>query len=156
MLVYRIVHKKYSNSLQSSGLEGRWNGRGKKVIYTGGTVEIAFLESMIRRQGAGFNDNFRTMIIEIPDEVKVSHIRVSSLPPGWRDFRDYSKCQQLGNDWYDKSETAVLKVPSAVLPGTFNYILNSVHPAFRKIRILASVNLVPDPRIEEILKKYRK
>ena len=156
MLAYRIVHKKYSHSLKASGTEGRWNSKGKKVIYAGSTLEIAFLESMIRRQGTGFNDNFRTMIIEIPDAVKITVIRQSSLPKTWRDPNDVSKCQVIGDAWYEKGETAVLKVPSAVIPDAFNFVIHTEHPAFKKIRLLATTDLVPDPRIDEILKKYRK
>lgn len=156
MLAYRIVNKKYSGSLKPSGMEGRWNSKGKKVIYAGSTLELAFLESLIRRQGSGFNDNFRTMIIEIPDSVKITVVRQSSLPKNWRDSKDLSKCQSIGDAWYDKGETPVLKVPSAVIPDSFNFVFNTEHTGFKKLRLLATTDLVPDPRIDEILKKYRK
>lgn len=64
MLVYRIVHKMFSNSLFASGIRGRWNSAGNKVIYTAESIPVAFLENMVRRQGVGFNDDFNIMFVE--------------------------------------------------------------------------------------------
>ena len=79
MLVYRIVHKTYSTGLYASGLKGRWNSAGKKVIYTAESIPLAFLENMVRRQGVGFNNDFKIMIIQIPDKALISEIDVSKL-----------------------------------------------------------------------------
>jgi RES domain-containing protein len=156
MLVYRIVFRSYSKDLFAPGISGRWNGNGRKVIYTAESIPLAFLENMIRRKGIGFNKDFKIMIIEIPDVLAVTEVRTSDLEAGWRDFTDYSKCQPIGNAWYDGADTPVLKVPSAVLTDNFNYVLNATHPGYKKIVLLKTTDLVPDQRIEEILKKYPK
>lgn len=156
MLVYRIVYKTYSTRLFASGLKGRWNSAGKKVIYTAESIPLAFLENMVRRQGVGFNEDFKVMIIEIPDIVKISTINLSDLEDGWRDFKDYSKCQPVGDKWYDEGKVMVLKVPSAVLPKAFNYVINSEFSDYGMIKLVATTDLVPDERIEDILKKYPK
>ncbi|WP_298711839.1 RES family NAD+ phosphorylase [Chitinophaga sp.] len=154
MLLFRITHKKFSQELYASGIKGRWNGPGRKVIYCAESISLAFLENMIRRQGVGFNDDFKIMIIEVPDDLEITVINPGDLPAQWRDFKDYSHCQPLGNKWYDDADTAILKVPSAVLPESSNYVLNSQHPAFRRVRLIETTDLVPDERIEDILKKY--
>ena len=102
MLAYRIVYRLYSKKLLASGLAGRWNGGGRKVVYCAESIALAFLENMVRRQGVGFNKDFKTMILEIPDDLKIRKVIIKDLAPGWRDFTDYSKCQPLGNSWYDK------------------------------------------------------
>jgi RES domain-containing protein len=60
MLVYRIVHKKYTNTLFASGLAGRWNSEGKKVLYTSDSVSLAYLENMAQKKRiwvqSGFSD----------------------------------------------------------------------------------------------------
>lgn len=156
MLVYRITHKSFSKDLYATGTQGRWNGDRRKIIYSAESIPLAFLENMVRRQGVGFNDDFKIMIIEIPDSLKITIINADDLKTGWRDFRNYSICQALGNRWYDDGETPVLKVPSAVLLGAFNYVINSAHADFEKIKLIATTNLVPDERIEDILKGYSK
>lgn len=154
MLVYRIVLKAYSNSLLAPGISGRWNGDGRKVIYTAESIPLAFLENMIRRKGVGFNDDYKIMFIDIPDSLGITLVNAVDLQTGWRDFRDYSKCQSIGNAWYDKAETPVLKVPSAVLPANFNYVINTTHPDYKKITLAGTTELMPDERIEKILKEY--
>jgi RES domain-containing protein len=59
MLVYRIVFKAWSHTLFAPGVAGRWNGTGRKVIYTAASIPLAFLENMIQRKGVGFNDDFK-------------------------------------------------------------------------------------------------
>lgn len=156
MLVYRIVHALYSNTLFASGIVGRWNSVGKKVIYTAESIPLAFLENMVRRQGVGFNKDFKIMFIEIPDNTQIATIDISELEESWRDFHDYSSCQRLGDNWYNEGKALVLKVPSAILPEAFNYIINSEHRDYKLIQLVAITDLVPDERIEDILKKYPK
>ncbi len=154
MLVYRIVHKNYSDKLFASGMRGRWNSAGKKVLYCAESIPLAFLENMVRRQGVGFNDDFRIMFIEVPDTIKITRLIVTDLSAGWRNFRDYSKCQMAGDIWFDANKTAILKVPSAILPEASNYVINTTHADYKKIKLIDTTDLVPDERIEEILKKY--
>lgn len=153
MLAYRIVHKQYGKTLDASGLAGRWNGAGRKVVYCAESIALAFLENMVRRQGVGFNDDFCTMILEIPDNLKCQFVDAGELDAGWRNIRDYSKCQPFGNKWYDDAKFALLKVPSVILPESCNFVLNTLHKDFSKIKIKAITKLIPDARIEELLKK---
>lgn len=156
MLVYRLTLKAFSNTLLAPGFAGRWNGEGRKVIYAAESIALAFLESMIRRQGVGFNDDFKIMVIKIPDSLPVTTINADDLKEGWRNFREYAQCQDLGNRWFDAIQTPVLKVPLAVLPQACNFVLHTLHADFKKIKIVDVVNLVPDERIENILRKNNK
>ena len=156
MLVYRIVHKAFDSNLYASGLKGRWNSAGKKVLCTAESIPLAFLENMVRRQGVGFNADFKILIIEVPDNIKISTVNVADLGDGWRDFKDYSKCQPIGDKWYDEGKTMVLKVPSAVLPEANNYVINSEFSDYASVKLIGTTDLIPDDRIEDILKKYPK
>ena len=154
MLVYRIVHKKYSSGLFASGLKGRWNSSGKKVIYAAESIPLAFLENMVRRQGVGFNKDFKILFIDIPDSLKILTVNVSDLEDGWRDFKDYSKCQLIGDKWHDDAKTMILKVPSTVLPDSYNYVVNTEFSDYGVVKLIEATDLVPDDRIEDILKRY--
>ena len=154
MLIFRIVYKSYSNSLEASGTRGRWNAEGNKVIYCAESVALAFLENMIRRQGVGFNDDFKIMFIQIPDDTLITYIKIDELKKRWRNEDNFVQCQQLGNKWYEEGKTLLLKVPSAVLPEGFNFVINTLHKDFKKVKLIEVTDLIPDERIEEILKKY--
>jgi len=151
MIVFRIVHKAFSQSLVGSGHPGRWNKSGQKVIYAAESIALAFLESMIRRQGVGFNEDFNIMFLDIPQELTITTIEPASLSPGWDDIRNHSVSQERSSSWYASLETPVLKVPSVVLPHSFNFVINTEHKDFKKIKIIDLTPLVPDPRIETIL-----
>jgi RES domain-containing protein len=69
--------------------------------------------------------------------------------------RTLLKSQPIGNKWYDEGIFPILKVPSAVLPESYNYVLNATHPDCRKIKLLKTTDLIPDERIEDLLKKRR-
>ena len=153
MLAYRILHKKYGDPLFAPGLPGRWNSAGNKVLYTSESIALAFLESMVRRQGVGFNSDFNIACFKIPDELPVSELLIKQLSKGWNDPFDYSKSQPAADTWFKTAKTMILKVPSVALNICFNYVLNTLHPDFKQIELLEVTGMVPDPRIEQLLKR---
>lgn len=155
MVCFRIVHKKYDDPLFAPGIEGRWNRAGQKVLYCSDSVALAFLESMVRRRGLGFNHDFQIAHIGIPDSIPTQIILEKNLEKGWNNPVDYLSAQRQTNQWYDRSESLVLIVPSAVLSAGNNYVLNTMHMDFVQIKLIALTPLVPDQRIEEILKGIR-
>jgi RES domain-containing protein len=155
MLAFRILHKKYGDPLYAPGIAGRWNKAGKKVLYCSDSIPLAFMESMIRRQGIGFNQDFQIACIQIPDNFSSTKIEVGDLQKGWNNPTDYSKCQQAADGWYDSLDTLTLIVPSAALSICNNYVIHAEHPGFSKLKLLSVTPLFPDPRIEEILRKAK-
>lgn len=155
MLAFRILHKKYGDPLFTPGIEGRWNSAGKKVLYCSESIPLAFMESMIRRQGVGFNHDFQIAHIEIPGHLSFKKIEVGDLEAGWDNPNNYTKCQPLADKWYNNLESLTLIVPSATLSICSNYVINAVHPDFSSIKLVALTPLMPDVRIDEILKKAK-
>ncbi|MCG2792547.1 MAG: RES family NAD+ phosphorylase [Weeksellaceae bacterium] len=155
MLVYRIVHKKYSDSLFASGLEGRWNSEGKKVLYAAESISLAYLETMAHRKGFGFNLDFRVMIIQLPNNFSRTAVETNQLPAYWRDFRSYKECQAIGNRWFEQGSHLCLQVPSAVVPENHNVVINTYHKDFKKVKLIDTLDFVPDQRLEDIIKEYK-
>lgn len=153
MLVYRIVHKKYADTLFASGLQGRWNSEGKKVLYTSESIALAYLENMAYRRGFGFNGDFRIMLIEIPSTIPFLQIKQVDLPVNWRSFRNYEACQRIGDKWFDESDYLYMQVPSAVVPENNNIVINTLHRDCRKVKLIEVMDFHPDNRLEAILKQ---
>ncbi|NGF56218.1 RES family NAD+ phosphorylase [Parapusillimonas sp. SGNA-6] len=153
MLVYRIVHKKYSDTLFASGLAGRWNSTGKKVLYTSESVSLAYLENMAHRNGLGFNNDFRIMVIEIPSKVSFYEVKPYDLPKNWRSFRNYEECQKIGDKWFHQCEFLYMKVPSAIVSENCNIVINTLHKDYKKVKLLEVLNFYPDDRLEELIKR---
>ncbi len=110
---------------------------------------------MVRRRGLGFNHDFQIAHIEIPDSIPTQTILEKNLEKGWNNPVDYLNAQRQTNQWYDRLESLVLIVPSAVLSAGNNYVLNTMHTDFIQIKLIGLAPLIPDQRIEEILKGIR-
>jgi RES domain-containing protein len=147
MLVYRITLSKYADALVASGNEGRWNSRGLKIIYTAGSRSLACLENLVHRSGMGLNGLFSAMIIEIPDQLTITEIGQNELPEGWTNPFSSKLTRSMGDLWYRGQETAILKIPSAIIPAEHNYIINTIHPSFKKIKLLRTEPFLFDNRL---------
>ena len=148
MIVYRITKAVYADRLVASGGAARWNSRGQFVIYTAATRALACLENVVHRGNEGLLDSFRVMVIEVPDTVVVETIALEVLPANWFDYQQYNICQQLGGEWLNHSRSAVLRVPSAIIPNEWNYLLNPAHPDFSKVQLIRTEPFAFDPRIK--------
>ncbi len=153
MLVYRIGHKDYATRIEASGRDGRWTSGGRKVVYAASSFALAYLENMYYRRGAGFNDDYRTVLIYVPDDLGIMTLLEDDLPAGWRNPTNYPHSQSIGNKWYDELHYPLLKVPSAVITPEYNFLFNTLHTQFSKVRILEVANFLPDSRIDYILKQ---
>lgn len=147
MRVYRITLEKYSRSLHASGRVARWNSSGTFVIYTAGSRSLACLENLVHRSGEGLDGGFRVMTIEIPDEVRVDEIGPDDLPENWREFGQQLVTRALGDEWVGQAKAAVLKVPSAIIPDEFNYIINPAHGDFAKVSLVSALPFSFDRRL---------
>ena len=151
MEVFRITHRKWSNKLTASGLPARWNSAGVFIIYTAGSRALACLENVVHKGSVDFVIPFIVMEISFPDDLKILEISVEDLPNDWSKSGDigYRKCQPIGDNWILKSDSAVLKVPSALVPKETNYLLNPNHPDFYKIVINSEEPFIFDDRIKK-------
>ena len=152
MIVYRIVHKTLPDLLAGSGNEGRWCAAGRKVIYTSSSVSLCCLENLLRLGGSGFSSDFLTIFYEIPDDIKLEEVLVRRLKIDWRLKVNYSYCQGIGHEWIDKKEALVLKVPSAIIPDEFNYIIKTSSSDITKLKVVDQKIFLPDERLDKILK----
>ena len=150
MLVFRICLEKYAYDLIASGRSNRWNSSGNFVIYTSSNRALAFLENVVHRSSEGLSSLFKVMEIQIDDSVQITEIPLKSLPENWHKKASYSLCQKIGDEWYREGKTAVLEVPSSIIPKEKVYIINTRHPDFlnNKIRLISSEDFVFSPRIK--------
>ena len=147
MEVFRITKKKYADKLFAPGVAGRWNEKGEEVIYVASSRSLACLENMVHKSGRGGTDTYRTMVIYIPDTLAIEQVNIQDLPENWNQIPLCKECQKKGSKWYKSKKTAVLKVPSAVIPDEFNYVINVWHPEFNQIKLVDSLPFIFDKRL---------
>ncbi len=148
MIVYRISHTRWATKLSASGNSARWNSKGKMVIYAASSRALACLENVVHRSGEGLESTFKVMLIDIPKRLTISEIKLKDLPKNWFEYENIGICQSIGDKWMDEAKSAVLKVPSAIIPNEFNYVLNTNHPTFKSIKLVGTEPFKFDPRIK--------
>jgi RES domain-containing protein len=119
---------------------GRWNSRGRPAVYTAGTQSLAALE--ILAHAAALGDAYVVVRIEIPDGVLIEGIPVSELS-SWAT----ETTRSMGDAWLTRQTSAVLRVPSIVVPVEFNFVLNPAHQDFHRLVIADPEPFRFDPRL---------
>jgi RES domain-containing protein len=146
MIVYRITHQQYADSLTASGVCGRWNDPGQFVIYTSENRSLACLENLVHRSGRGLHGLYRIMEISVPDDAPNTHILPTQLHDRWRNAQE-NHCRNIGSPWYKANKELYLKVPSALVPQEFNLMVNTRHPLFSKVTLLQTEAFLFDERV---------
>lgn len=131
MEVFRIAMARRASELIASGAANRWNRDGQYVIYTASSGSLATLELVVHSSAIRPKTTYRLMIIRLDDDERLyREIKTASLPGDWRLRIAYPALQAIGSEWYTARDSLVLKVPSAVIPREYNYIINTQHPDF--------------------------
>lgn len=134
--VWRITKKKHvKTALTGEGARlygGRWNSKGKSVIYTSESRALAVVEMLVHLDNPSPLPSYVVLEVQI-DETLVQEIDRAALPNNWRAEPPPKCIRSIGDEWIDARPSAVLRVPSAVIEGDFNYLLNPAHRDFPKL-----------------------
>lgn len=124
------------------------------MLYTAGSAALACLENLAHRSGVDLSiANFSIITLEIPDSLRIEHITEAALTkehPKWFKTRNYALTQEIGNGWIEQGDSAILKVPSAIIQTEHNYLVNIGHPDAGKIGIASSEPFQFDQRLFSI------
>jgi RES domain-containing protein len=150
MQVYRLTKKSFSTSLSGTGAAkagGRWNSKGTEIIYTSESRSLSMLEKYIHLPPGIIPKDFVMMNIDIPEETSMKCIDVKTLATDWKDDFQIPNVRKIGDDFITKNSVCILKVPSALVPGDHNYLINPAHPDFANIRIVSIDEFPFDDRL---------
>jgi RES domain-containing protein len=138
MIVFRLCKSMYARDLSGRGAElagGRWNSKGVALVYTSATRSLCLLEVAIHTPLGILPKDYSLVHIELPDKLAGTDISAEKLPHGWRDFPPPAFTQEIGDRFVKEARHPYIKVPSAIVPGDFNYLLNPLHAEFHKVTI---------------------
>ncbi|MFC3416469.1 RES family NAD+ phosphorylase [Algoriphagus hitonicola] len=150
MRVFRLIRRKYGIELSGKGaaLSGnRWNSKGTELIYCADSRALAMAEVAVHLSLTILPKDYVMVEIDIPDHISVASVSTDVLPIEWSSFPHLLDTQQIGDDFVSERKNCVLKVPSAVVPGDFNFLINPYHPDFMAIRIVGQKDFPFDSRI---------
>ena len=146
---WRITKQKHARSAFSGEgarlYGGRWNSPGTAVIYTAQSQSLAVLEVLVHLDSPELLKKYLLFEVAI-EPVYVDECDPSDLPRNWKANPVPAKVQAIGDDWVASGRSAVLRVPSVLVPAESSFLLNPRHPDFGKLRIGKAFPFQFDPR----------
>lgn len=125
---------------------GRWNSPGVSLVYTAQSRALAALEMLVHLESPALLKKY--LLFEVGFEPKhLQQLSLDDLPNDWRSDPAPRSTQAIGDAWAKSLVSPVLLVPSVLIPGESNFLLNQRHSRFPELRIGDPVPFEFDPRL---------
>jgi len=138
--LWRLIKTKYaSTAFDGEGARifgARWNSPGTRVAYAADNSALAVLEVLVHLKTGGILSSYSLVTATIPDG-KVEDIDKSILPVDWNSSPVPPKVQAIGDRWMTSGTSLAFRVPSAIVPGSNNILINPQHPDFAHFAVEA-------------------
>ncbi len=152
LTVWRLITARFAQSAFSGEgarlYGGRWNHKGTPMVYTAGSQSLAMLEMLV--QDEPLRARYVMLSATLPANLKIERVTPAQLPAEWRDAGARDQLQTIGTAWIERRASAVLAVPSVVIPNETNYLLNPRHPSMARIAIGKPVEFITDLRLRRV------
>ena len=113
---------------------GRWNNPGTSIVYTAQSQSLAVIEMLVHLDSPELLEKYVLFEVGIDDSL-ITHVDPSRLPRAWRADPSPARVRAIGDDWIRAGASAVLRVPSALVPPETNFLLNPRHKDFPRLHI---------------------
>ncbi len=147
---WRLVKTRYAATAydgEGARLNGaRWNSPGIRVAYASSTIALATLEVVVHLVRPATATAYSLASVEFPESL-IEVLKASALPRNWDDSPLPQDVMDIGDRWVNEARSAVLRVPSAIIPAEHNYLLNPKHRDFAKVTIVPPKPFKLDPRL---------
>jgi RES domain-containing protein len=126
---------------------GRWHSRGRRVVYLADHPASALIEVMVHLEidAEDLPGTYQLLGVDVPDDIGVTVLDETELRDDWRERTGITR--ERGDAWLRSVPTALLRVPSAIVPHTPAYLLNPAHPEAARIDIASALLSAFDPRL---------
>jgi RES domain-containing protein len=136
MFLWRISNH---STLEGRGgllASARWHTEGRPIVYFAESPPGALVEHLVHLElnPARLPKSYRLLKAEGPDDLPLSSVSVADLPPNW--ITHPMATRTIGDEWLGLKSSALLRVPSAILPETFNILLNPEHRNAARVKVL--------------------
>ena len=93
---------------------------------------------------ADLPNSLQLLKIQMTASLEIQALGSQQSASGWASNLEVT--QNLGDRWLDEGSAALAQVPSAIVPGAFNYLLNPAHVDAVKVHLVEAQRFKLDPR----------
>ena len=117
---------------------------------------LAVLEYLVNLAISDLPDDLVSIQLQIPDNLPCAEIAIDGLPESWRTFPAIEELKDIDTDWVREGKSAILAIPSVVIPNERNYLINPAHPQIKQVEIVSVEPFALDVRLSRTVKPRRK
>jgi RES domain-containing protein len=135
LILWRISNHATLNGHGGLFASARWHTQGRRIVYLADSPAVALLEVLVHLEvtESVLPDSYQLLRAGVADSVSNDRLDGSALPVGWED--DPSATRRVGDQWLAEGRSALLAVPSAIVPETWNCLLNPDHADASGVKI---------------------
>jgi len=148
LILWRISNHADLGGLGGVHRGGRWRSCGVPVVHLSESPALALLEVLVNFEMAPDELPLHYQLLEVDcSEVGALQLNENELGDRWEERRGLT--QGIGEQWLASGESALLRMPSAVVPKSRNYLLNPRHPEAARAAISSSSRHPLDGRLRQ-------
>lgn len=150
MTLWRISNHADLQGIGGLRASARWHNRGRPIVYLAESPPGALIEILVHQDipsPAALPDRYRLLTVEVDEGVMP--LPCPPLPPDWPGRSDRTRA--IGDAWLMQGASALLRVPSAIMPNVHNVLLNPLHPDSAKLRVTEVQEVPYDPRLFKLV-----
>ncbi|AYD47967.1 RES family NAD+ phosphorylase [Arachidicoccus soli] len=115
--------------------------------HTGDSRALCTTEIAVHTPLGILPNDYYLISIKIPEQIAIKELNPLDYPKNWRAIPFNNTAQEIGDKFVKENKYLLLKVPSVVVSGDFNYLINPLHKDFKKVAIQKIERFVFDKRL---------
>lgn len=141
MILWRVSNRADLTGSGGMRAAGRWHSIGRPIVYLSDHPAGCLLEALAHGLGTGeIPPSYQWLEVDVAADVTTEHAD-DDLPAGWAE--NITITRQLGDAWFARRTSALLRVPSALAPDARNFLLNPRHRDAEGVRIVRAFRHAP-------------
>jgi RES domain-containing protein len=124
---------------------GRWHTRGRRIVYLADHPANALLEMLVHMDRDLLPATYRLLRVIVPETIATEAVDADTLTADWRN--QPATTRDIGDQWLDRSSSALLQVPSVIVPQARNFLLNPAHADAAGFTVAEAIDAPFDPRL---------
>jgi RES domain-containing protein len=147
MKLWRISN--YADLQGKGGLRasGRWHNRGIPIVYLAESPALALLEVLVHFELdlSEIPRSYQLLEIDYTQSAGLAQLPARILHDNWSQNLELTRA--IGDEWLTSGSSLLLRVPSVIVPQSFNYLFNPRHPLAPEAKIISATFYPYDARL---------
>lgn len=150
MIVFRITRAKYKDDISGDGAAkngARWNNKGGKMLYTASSRSLAMAEVAVHVPFGILPIDYFIVSIKVPNISPIVITEEHLEGTDWKSHPPSHSTQSVGDKFLKDNLSLIMVVPSVVVAGEVNFLINPNHKNFHKVKVVDIQPFKFDPRL---------